>query len=242
MVGKKDNQYLFWVLRIFLALVLFAIVSYALPGCTDFCGKLPFTVAIFLFFTAIVIFLVIAVVLKSPLPFTGLVLAVLLIYILFVLGLYCWNPVNSSIYISNGLYAGSKLHAGSSELELKLENHDVDSYKFRINGIKCIRTAWSFGRGWGSSTPNFIEPMNESIKNCTEYRTSEGSKTACAYIYKVYCKNENGFIPSDTSPGTAACFDIYFNYSNGTDGRMYITVRKLSTEYESSGHLNADIE
>lgn len=229
------NRLSLWILRIVLSLILFAILIYlSSPACPDYCHQLPSILGLSLLAIAFVIFLVIAVVLKSPPAFS--ILVVVLVLTIFYLGAVCPRPDLGELAFNTThrwTTAGYNLHAGSSQLELKfdLESSSFLSQYFRINGIKCIKAnRWSMQEGWVSSAPAFIEPLNESMKNCTRtWGANWGTFQECTYM--LYCTNEDGSIPADTSPGTGGCFNIYMNYTNLTSGETYIATARMSARY-----------
>jgi hypothetical protein len=96
---KRDNEKLFWVLRLLLTLILFVIVFYVffVYPCPYSPQGLPLTEKLLLLAAAFVIFLVIVIVLKSPPVFSIAVVVLLALFlalcVLLSLEIKCPTPL-----------------------------------------------------------------------------------------------------------------------------------------------------
>jgi uncharacterized membrane protein YhaH (DUF805 family) len=244
---KKNKPNLLWILRVLLLVALFLLICWYLAEtspsanylCAAACQKPPQPshvleqYAIVLLFVLIV---VISVIIKPHIDQRTIhILSVLLLFLIIVFILLSISVVNcpniSQCFFNpyGSIICSSKLHAGTSELDLSLVNHL--NHDIQINGIKCIRT--SSLEKTGQSI--FVEPFQEPVllKGGFSSITINGSETK----NKLYCTDENGLIPANTpswpSDTSFECFKIYINYTDISNGSSTVADGVLIERYIS---------
>jgi len=235
---KKEKSNPHWILKylpIVATLVLTLVLSYNLastPYCITPCSGLGSSkgqkfiqyTEILIAFSAVMIALSIVLKFYTHKVFILTILLILLwlFTVDFGLGLDAPCPT-SCTFLGRFSCISYKLRAGTSELDFTLAQGTGKN--INVTGVECIRA-----ETWNSTTPNIIEPLNKSILIMSGgYAQIVGRGTD----NRIYCENQDGLIPSDTSVGSLACLSIYINYTDMANGQSHILQTHPSIHYET---------
>jgi len=228
----------------FLLLGILVVAIFIMPDyCPERCKKPPiippYSIVSFIVLIIIAISLAIPALCKSYRSKEEILLSLFLVVIPtlilgYLLSPFCPQALKICLFGEGPICAKVViLHSGTSELELLLSKWAF--YKneiIRVDGVKCIRSDF-----WGTAPPTTIEPLNGPVvlTDSDHYYNITGPNTG----NRVYCTNEDGSIPVDTSPGNSACLNIFINYTNMETGNSTIIYGKVqSFYYKTQGGTN----